>query len=115
MAARFVGAYRLREKREFDRLYREGRRSSDNYFLALTCNNVLTHARLGISVPARAVGNAVNRNRIKRIIRESFRVNVHRIPSIDVVVNARSSAKAAANAVLVRSLEGLWDKLARHA
>jgi len=114
-AASFTPAHRLRHKPEFDLLYREGRRHSDNLFLVLTRQNTLPHARLGLSISAKAVGNAVNRNRVKRAVRESFRLNMYRLPSVDIVVNARPPARTAPNPLLTRSLEQLWDKLARHA
>jgi ribonuclease P protein component len=114
-AASFTPAHRLRHKPQFDLLYREGRRHSDNHFLILARPNTLIHARLGLSIAAKAVGNAVSRNRVKRVVRESFRLNLHRLPSIDIVVNARPPARNAPNLQLTRSLEQLWDKLARHA
>jgi len=114
-AASFTPAHRLRHKPQFDLLYREGRRHGDTYFLVLTRPNQLAHARLGLSIAGKAVGNAVNRNRVKRVIRESFRLNLHRLPLVDIVVNARPPARAAINPLLTRSLEQLWDKLARHA
>jgi ribonuclease P protein component len=114
-AAPFTTAHRLRHKEQFDLLYREGRRFNNSNFLVLARINSLPHARLGLSISAKAVGNAVNRNRVKRAIREYFRLNLHRLPSIDIVVNARSGAKSADNAALTHSLGQLWDKLARHA
>lgn len=113
--ARFTPAHRLRHKPEFDLLYREGRRLSDGNFLLVVRPNALPHARLGLSIAAKTVGNAVNRNRVKRVLRESFRTNMHRLPAVDIVVNARPAARAAANPALARSIEQLWDKLARHA
>jgi ribonuclease P protein component len=114
-AASFSATQRLRHKPQFDLLYREGRRQSDALFVVVSRPNTLSHARLGLSISAKAVGNAVSRNRVKRVVRESFRLNLHRLPSIDVVVNARVPARTAPNAQLTRSLEQLWDKLARHA
>jgi ribonuclease P protein component len=114
-AASFTTAHRLRHKPQFDLLYREGRRHSDALFLVLARPNALLHARLGLSISTKAVGNAVSRNRVKRVVRESFRLNLHRLPSVDVVVNGRVPVRAASNAQLMRSLEQLWDKLARHA
>jgi ribonuclease P protein component len=114
-AALFTAAHRLHHKVQFDLVYREGRRSSDNNFLVLSRQNGLSHARLGLSISAKAVGNAVSRNRVKRAVRESFRNSLHRLPGADIVVNARSGAKTATNAALAHSLEQVWDKLARHA
>ncbi len=114
-AASFTAAHRLRAKPQFDLLYRKGRRINDPNFLVLALANDLPHARLGLSISAKAVGNAVNRNRVKRTIRESFRRNLQRLRNIDIVVNARNSARNASNPALTHSLEQLWDKLARHA
>ena len=114
-AALFTAAHRLHHKEQFDLVYREGRRSSDNNFLVLSRQNGLSHARLGLSISAKAVGNSVSRNRIKRAVRESFRKSVNRLPGADIGVNARAGAKISTNAALTHSLEQVWDKLARHA
>lgn len=105
---RFQPAQRLRHKTEFDRVYRDSRRSTDACFAILTRNSGNTIPRLGLSIAARTVGNAVRRNRIKRLIRESFRQHQHELPAVDIVVNARSGARDADNAVIVRSLEKHW-------
>jgi ribonuclease P protein component len=114
-ATSFTPAHRLRHKPQFDLLYREGRRFSDNFFTLLIRKNELPHPRLGLSIAAKAVGNAVSRNRIKRVVRESFRLTRQQLPSIDIVVNARPAARSASNTQLTHSLEQLWAKLARHA
>lgn len=104
----FQPAQRLRHKSEFDRVYRESRRSADGYFAILTRNSGGSIPRLGLSIAARTVGNAVRRNRIKRLIRESFRQHQHELPAVDIVVNARSGARDADNAAITRSLEKHW-------
>ena len=115
VSALFTADHRLHHKAEFDLVYREGRRFTDSNFQIISRSNSTPHARLGLSVSAKTIGNAVNRNRVKRAVRESFRQNLPRLPNVDVVVNARSGARSALNTTLKHSLEQLWDKLARHA
>jgi len=55
----------------------------------------------------------VERNRIKRLARESFRRAVKKLPAIDIVVMAKRDAAGAPNDVLRRSLDRHWQQLAR--
>jgi ribonuclease P protein component len=64
--------------------------------------------RLGMAVSTRAAGHAVNRNRLRRLIRESFRMHRESMPAVDVLVTARSAAARAANAEVFRKLAELW-------
>jgi ribonuclease P protein component len=107
----FPRSRRLTEKREFDALYGKGWRSGDAYFLVIARENALGHPRLGLSVGVRAAGSAVARNRLKRLLREWFRVQQSATPACDIVVNVRPAAAGAANDVLARSLHGHWEKL----
>jgi ribonuclease P protein component len=68
-------------------------------------------ARIGITVSRRVSPRAVTRNRIKRQIRESFRLHQVNFPGLDIVVVARTSAATAANHVLARSLGEHWERL----
>jgi len=70
-------------------------------------------ARLGMSVSVRALGSAVARNRLRRLIRESFRHQQHALPQIDIVITARPPAKSAAPEVLRTSLATHWLNLIR--
>ena len=70
-------------------------------------------ARLGLSVSARTVGNAVNRNRIKRVIRESFRLNTANLPAVDIVVNTRPGARESTNAQLANRLAQHWQEMVK--
>jgi ribonuclease P protein component len=67
--------------------------------------------RLGLAVAVRTAGGGVERNRIRRIIRESFRLHQHELPGIDLIVSARARAKDAASAELHGSLVALWKKV----
>ena len=92
---RFPKAARVRRRGEFLRVQRVGRRKSGAHFVVLTTPARAGRSRLGITV-SRRVGDAVARNRIKRLVREFFRHNQARIhPAQDVVVIARPGASDA--------------------
>jgi ribonuclease P protein component len=78
-------------------------------FAILARDSGFSHPRLGLSVAARLIGTAVSRNRIKRVVRESFRLHQHELPNVDIVVNARAGAKSASNVELRSSLERHWQ------
>ena len=90
-----------------------GQRVSSRSFLLFGLPNAVGHARLGITV-TRKIGSAVRRNRIKRLIREVFRRNRHRISAaLDLVVNARPGMEARSYAELEAELLSRLDQLAR--
>ena len=67
--------------------------------------------RVGI-VAGRWVGNAVARNRVKRVVRDWFRLCKGELPALDLIVGARNGAASAHNAQLRESLSNLRRKLA---
>jgi len=85
----------------------------NEFFTVNAQPNQLQGARLGMSVAVRTMGSAVARNRLRRMIRESFRLHQSLVPPWDIVVGVRATARAAAPAVLRASLEQLWHKLLR--
>ena len=109
----FTPAQRLRQKSEFDRVYKDARRFTDNLFAVFARHNGGPHPRLGLSIAARLVGNSVRRDRVKRLVRESFRLHQHELPAVDIVVNARAGARDADNATLTQSLEKHWQAVKR--
>ena len=102
---------RLRRKREFDAVYAHGRRFGNGYFGVTAHVNVQGWPRLGLAVAVKTAGNAVERNRIRRVIRESFRLHQHEIPALDLVVSARARARGAVNVELRAQLEPLWQEV----
>ena len=79
----------------------------------ITRPNAAGQARLGLAVAIKAAGNAVKRNRIKRLARESFRHRQQELPPVDVVINARSAAGKSGNDELRASLAAHWDRIVR--
>ncbi|HKZ73582.1 MAG TPA: ribonuclease P protein component [Steroidobacteraceae bacterium] len=108
----FAARQRLRRKSEFDSVHARGIRIADGYFAVIACANDLPQPRLGLAVSVKTAGNAVERNRIRRVIRETFRLHQHELPMLDIVVNARARARGAAAAELRASLDALWKKVA---
>jgi ribonuclease P protein component len=88
---RFRRTRRVRKRSEFEQAQREGRRVTTPHFVLLIARSERASegARLGITV-TRRVGNAVRRNRLKRLVREAFRDTEAWLPSgYDVVVICR--------------------------
>ena len=73
--------------------------------------NQLDFPRIGVVVSSRVARRAVERNRIKRIVRESFRLQQARLTGWDIVVIARPGVVKQTNKDLFASLEGHWKKL----
>jgi ribonuclease P protein component len=109
---RFAADLRLRSKPQFDAIYAGGRRIDDRFFAARVKPNGLTHPRVGLAVAVKTAGNAVKRNRLRRLVRESFRLAQHELPAVDVVVSAKFAAAEAPVTSLRASLATLWKRVA---
>lgn len=72
-----------------------------------------TSARLGFVVAKRKVRRAHERNRIKRLARESFRLNQAQIPALDIILMAKPEALALSNSELHDQLRKAWRALAK--
>jgi ribonuclease P protein component len=104
---------RLTEAGAFDRVFRKSRRSADGFFTVLYRPNDLGYPRVGLAIAKKRVRQAVTRNRLKRIIRESFRTTRLPLNGLDIVVLARDQAGAAANPDLFVSLTRHWNALGK--
>jgi len=101
---------RLLKAAEFDRVFEKPVRSSDRYFTVLARPNELAHPRLGLVISKRKVRLAVNRNRLKRIIRENFRLSGENC-CVDYVVLAGQQGGSASNDELFKSLDRHWKNI----
>jgi ribonuclease P protein component len=99
-------AGRISRSAEFDRVYRQGRSVANRYLVLYTFPRVDGDApRLGLSV-GRKVGGAVERNRVKRLLRESFgETQANAWTGFDVVVVARPPARELAASEGLRGMQ----------
>ena len=81
---------RLKDPRDFRRAFERRRSESDSVLVVYGVENGLVHARLGISVARKKVRAASSRNRLKRRVREAFRLSKSDLPAgVDLVVIPR--------------------------
>ena len=109
---RFGAELRLRSKLQFDAIYAGGRRIDDRFFGLRVKPNGLAHPRIGLAVAVKTAGGGVARNRIRRLIRESFRLAQHDLPAVDIVVAAKFPTRETPAATLRASLATLWQRVA---
>ena len=109
---RFRPAEHLRRPADFRRVYERRRSASDAILIVYACENGLPYLRVGFSV-SRKVGGAVQRNRLRRLYREAFRLSRHEMPTgFDLVLIPRSGEEPALEELL-RALPRLVKQAAR--
>ena len=103
---------RLLKASEFRAVFRTGRRARSGPLHARLRRNGRQRGRLGLAVSRRAARNAVIRNRVRRQLRESFRVNQRRLAGLDIVVSL-SRPPAGGRIDLRPQLPRLWSEVVR--
>ena len=79
----------------------------------LAVPNQLDHPRIGVTISKKRAKRAVDRNRIKRKIRENFRLKQHKIPPFDIIVIAKTGIVDLESDVLQQRLDYLWRTLTK--
>lgn len=101
---------RISLERDFRRVFCKGKRVGTEYFTVLVCPNDLGIRRMAVVVPKR-VGEAVVRNRMKRLAREFFRLNKCRLrPSTDYIFLAKRGDKRLGYREVEATLAGLLEE-----
>ena len=104
-------AVTVKENYEFRRIYRKGRSVVSPYFVVYCLKNRAGASRLGVTV-SKKLGHAVVRNRVRRRIRESYRIHEDRFrQGYDIVVVARVRAAHSRYDKLERALLSMAEKL----
>lgn len=83
----------LRGSQDYQKVYRQGKRYDSYLMTAFVLPNKLSQDRLGITASRKAVGNAVQRNRARRLLKETFRLKKSSLAGLqehyDWVINAK--------------------------
>ncbi len=109
----FPRSLRLTGPEEFRRVFSRPTVSTDRCFRVLWRRNALERPRLGLAVSRKTCPKAVGRNRLKRLVRESFRrhqVDLAREGGVDIVVLPSRYAVTQCNEALGASLERHWQR-----
>jgi len=110
----FPRHFRLVRKADFARTYRDGRRARGALLLVVGAHNGLAHCRLGLSVGRRIWRGAVQRNRVRRIFREAFRLSASELPvGLDLVLIPAAPKLVPGLAATREELVKLAHKVAR--
>jgi ribonuclease P protein component len=111
----FTKADRILKRSEYVALSTSGKRVQNNEFIAYFVPAQHNQSRLGVTV-TKKVGQAVERNRLKRMVREFFRLNRHCLSGkwdINIIAKRRSAGITSEKAN--RSLENIFELISRHA
>lgn len=108
---------RLLTGKDFQRVFDDVElKVPDRHILLLARSNNLGHPRLGFVISKKSIRHAVQRNRVRRIMRESFRLNQHnQLPAVDILVLARQGLDDLDNEQLHRLAKKCWSRLRKKA
>ena len=106
----FSRELRLLAPSQFNFVFQQPFRASLPEISIIARPNTLQHPRLGLTVAKKYVKRANQRNRIKRICRESFRLQQHLLPDYDFIIIARKGIGDIDNALLFKMLDKLWQR-----
>lgn len=109
----FKRQHRLLKPADFKRVFENAKRTSTPVLTILYRKNSLEHPRLGMAIAKKQLPKAVQRNKIKRLIRDSFRHHAAIMDNYDVVVMVRKDIWQLTNASIYAMLRSRWLKLAK--
>lgn len=109
----FPKRWRLLTADAYSSVFNGPEKSVDQFFTVLWVSNGLRRSRLGMAVAKKNLKRAVDRNLIKRVIRESFRHRKQELSGADIVVLSRRGLKADDRKRLRAAMDRHWDRVAR--
>jgi ribonuclease P protein component len=101
---------RLVKKADFNYVFDDAKKIVSGNITLLYKSNNLTHARLGFAISKRFATRAVLRNKIRRVLKESFRLQMH-LPAYDMVILLNQTCDKQKIELIRNNIERLWQKL----
>jgi len=111
----FPRSARLLTGAQYAHVFKDNKRSADRFFTILFVKNPVSPGRLGMAVSKKCAKRAVDRNRLKRLARESFRQHKHCVSGFDIVLLARPPSVDASNSAILQSLQNHWNRISANA
>ncbi|MGL6028534.1 MAG: ribonuclease P protein component [Legionella sp.] len=105
----FTKTQRLIKKADYDHVFAQATKIVSTEFILLFRKNNSEYARLGLALSKKMIAKAHDRNRIKRLLRESFRQTS--LPAVDIVFLARNGVAKQTNLDINTTLSKTWEKL----
>lgn len=106
----FNKTQRLLKKTDYEQVFEDATKLVTKDFIVFYRRNDLGHPRLGLSLTKRRIPKATQRNRIKRLIREAYRL-CHDLPAVDLIFMAKSNLSKRSNHELFFTLGIVWQNL----
>jgi ribonuclease P protein component len=107
----FGRKYRLARRSQFDHVFATGKKIQHKHFTVRFCPNELQFSRIGLIVPKSVLRKAVQRNRVRRVLRESFRQHKNVLIGLDIVILIKAKDIPLAGNELREEIDKIWPKL----
>jgi len=109
----FQRELRLLSARDYSRVFDKALKVHNKAFTLLARQNQLDHPRLGLVIAKKNLKLAIQRNRVKRIFREYFRLNTNKLPNFDLVVLTRREIAQLSKKDIIRYRNDLFERFER--